>query len=51
MNFNTHASPWNMLELAWSWGYPFALGQMALKALILLLYFLKKGWLRKKKII
>ena len=35
MNFNTHASPWNMPELAWSWGYPFALGQMAPKALIL----------------
>jgi len=48
MNFNTHASPWNMPELEWSWGYPFALGLMALVALILLLYFLNKGWLGKK---
>jgi len=49
MNFNTRASPWNMPELEWTWGYPFALGLMALVAFILLLYFLKEGWLGKKE--
>jgi magnesium transporter len=48
MNFNTEASPWNMPELEWGWGYPFALGLMALVAIILMLYFRKKGWLGKK---
>ena len=48
MNFNPQASPWNMPELEWRWGYPFALGLMALVAAILLLYFLKKGWMGKK---
>jgi magnesium transporter len=45
MNFNPHASFWNMPELEWKWGYPFALGFMALVALILLFYFRIKGWL------
>jgi magnesium transporter len=49
MNFNTQASPWNMPELEWRWGYPFALGLMVLLALILLLYFRVKGWLGKAK--
>lgn len=48
MNFNPQASPWNMPEIEWRWGYPFALGLMALVAAILLLYFLKKGWMGKK---
>ena len=26
MNFNTEVSPWNMPELNWRYGYPFALG-------------------------
>jgi len=45
MNFNTQASPWNMPELGWRWGYPFALGLMALVAVILLLFFKRKGWI------
>ena len=45
MNFNPQVSPWSMPELNWQWGYPFALGLMALVALILLLYFWTKGWL------
>ena len=44
MNFDTGASPWNMPELTWRAGYPFALGLMALVALILILYFRIKGW-------
>lgn len=53
MNFNTHSSPWNMPELNWAWGYPFALGLMGLTALSLLFYFFRRGWLgevrRRKK--
>jgi len=45
MNFNTQVSPWNMPELGWRWGYPFALGLMALVAVILLLFFKRKGWI------
>ncbi len=45
MNFNPAKSPWNMPELEWRWGYPFALGLMALAAVSMLLYFRRKGWL------
>jgi magnesium transporter len=45
MNFDTAASPWNMPELAWYWGYPMALGLMAVVAAGLLYYFYRKGWL------
>jgi magnesium transporter len=47
MNFDTKASPWNMPELEWVWGYPFAWGLMVLFALILLIYFRTKGWMAK----
>jgi len=45
MNFDTNASPWNMPELRWKYGYPFALAVMGLTALGLALFFRKKGWL------
>ncbi len=45
MNFNTGASPWNMPELNWVCGYPFALLLMALVASGLLFWFRRKGWL------
>lgn len=45
MNFDRHASPWNMPELGWYLGYPFALGLMAASALGLIWYIRKKGWL------
>lgn len=45
MNFDPKVSPWNMPELAWTWGYPFALGVMATVAAGLLVYFRRKGWL------
>jgi len=44
MNFDT-ASPWNMPELHWRFGYPFSLGLMAAVALWMVLYFKRKGWL------
>lgn len=45
MNFDPRVSPWNMPELAWRWGYPFALGIMAAVAAGLLLYFRRRGWI------
>jgi magnesium transporter len=46
MNFNTAASKWNMPELNWYFGYPLALGLMALVAAGMLWYFQWRGWLR-----
>jgi magnesium transporter len=46
MNFNPDASPWNMPELNWAWGYPAALGAMGLVALVMLLVFHWRGWFR-----
>ena len=44
MNFDASASPWNMPELKWRFGYPFALALMAGLAIVMLVYFLRKGW-------
>ena len=46
MNFNPDASPWNMPELNWYWGYPFCLGVMMTTAIILVIYFWRRGWLK-----
>jgi magnesium transporter len=45
MNFSPEASPLNMPELRWYWGYPFALSLMAAVAAALLGYFWHKGWI------
>ncbi len=45
MNFDGSRSPWNMPELSWYFGYPFALTIMALIGVVLLVYFRIKGWL------
>lgn len=45
MNFDSSASELNMPELHWAFGYPFALGLMALMAGGLLAYLYRKGWL------
>jgi magnesium transporter len=45
MNFNPHASSWNMPELEWKWGYPYALGLMVVVAAVFLFFFRIKGWL------
>ena len=44
MNFST-ASPWNMPELHWRFGYFYALGVMAMAVLGMLAYFHRKRWL------
>lgn len=45
MNFDASVSPLNMPELSWYWGYPFALGLMALMVIGLLVFFRRRGWL------
>lgn len=47
MNFNPHASPWNMPELESRYGYPAALTLMFLIFVALMVYFWRKGWLKK----
>lgn len=45
MNFDPEVSPYNMPELSWYWGYPFAMASMAVVALIMVMYFRRKEWL------
>ena len=45
MNFDPNVSPWNMPELEWRYGYPAALGLMALVGVALVGYFKWKKWL------
>lgn len=44
MNFNTDASPWNMPELNWYWGYPLCWVGMFAIALGLVTFFWRRGW-------
>ncbi len=44
MNFNQETSPLNMPELGWYFGYPFALGLMAIVGVLLVFYFRRKQW-------
>ena len=44
MNFDPNISPWNMPELSWKFGYPFAIGLMVAIAVGLLLLFWRRGW-------
>lgn len=44
MNFNTEASPWNMPELNWYWGYPASLFAMGAIAAVMVIFFWKRGW-------
>ncbi|HET6343549.1 MAG TPA: CorA family divalent cation transporter, partial [Myxococcota bacterium] len=48
MNFDPGASPWNMPELRWYWGYPAALGAMLLTTVAFFGFFWRKGWLRSQ---
>jgi magnesium transporter len=45
MNFKTDVSPWNIPELDWYFGYPFALAVMAVVAVGFVLYLRSKKWL------
>jgi magnesium transporter len=44
MNFDRQASPLNMPELGWYYGYPAVLTLMAVAGGALVLYFKRKGW-------
>ncbi len=46
MNFDRSTSPWNMPELGWYLGYPFALLLMIASAGGLIWYIWRKGWMR-----
>lgn len=46
MNFDP-SSPWNMPELRWRFGYPFALGLMAVITGGLVFFFWRRGWLSR----
>ncbi len=45
MNFDPSVSPYDMPELKWRYGYPFALGLMALSVVVLLVFYRRKGWI------
>jgi len=45
MNFDPEASPFNMPELGWRYGYPVGLALMGTVAVCLLLFFWRRGWL------
>ncbi|MDX1586164.1 MAG: magnesium/cobalt transporter CorA [Balneolaceae bacterium] len=45
MNFDPGASPYNMPELSWYWGYPAAWASMIIVAAIMVYYFKRKEWL------
>lgn len=45
MNFDRGASRFNMPELGWRWGYPFALSLMLATTIGMLLFFRRRGWL------
>ncbi len=51
MNFDRTASPWNMPELGWAYGYPAVMGLMLAAALTMVWYFWRKGWIggRRRK--
>lgn len=45
MNFDPAASPWNMPELQWQFGYPVVLAVMVAIAIGMLVYFVREGWI------
>jgi magnesium transporter len=48
MNFDRDASPWNMPELGWYYGYPTAIAMMAIVAAVLIAYFRRRGWIGRE---
>ncbi|GIK19376.1 MAG: magnesium and cobalt transport protein CorA [Leptolyngbya sp. PLA2] len=48
MNFDPEASPWNMPELRWRFGYPVVMLAMAAIAVAMIVWFARMGWLPKR---
>jgi magnesium transporter len=46
MNFDRDSSPLNMPELGWYFGYPLALTLMGAMAVGMMIYFVRRGWIR-----
>ncbi len=46
MNFDPSVSAWNMPELGWRYGYPFALGLMTAVGGGFVIYMWRRGWLK-----
>lgn len=44
MNFDRAASPWNMPELGWPFGYLLVWGVMLVVAVAMVLFFRRRGW-------
>ncbi len=44
MNFRESASPWNMPELSWYFGYPLVWGVIVIMVGLMLAYFKRKHW-------
>lgn len=49
MNFDPGASPWNMPELKWAFGYPAALLVMAAVGFGLVFWFWRRGWIGRRR--
>jgi magnesium transporter len=49
MNFKTETSPYNMPELGWFFGYPFALALMAAVTGAIVFGFWYKGWIGDRR--
>ena len=49
MNFEAAESTWNMPELRWKYGYPFAMALMAVVAAAQLWFFRRRGWIGRGK--
>lgn len=45
MNFKTEASPWNMPELTWRYGYPVCWVVMLAVTVWMVMYFRRRGWI------
>jgi magnesium transporter len=49
MNFDTAASPYNMPELRWKYGYFVSIGLMLLSVAALFVFYWRKGWLSRER--
>lgn len=49
MNFDREGKPMNMPELGWAFGYPAVLTVMTTIAVIMLLFFRRKGWIGSRR--